>query len=114
MKDDLKTELAALAAAGRTDRSASEWATWVDARGIWVTETSCALHSNTPYAHTKLTLSYSQVQLGAQPAGQRRQLRAQRREARRGVGHGQRDRARQLADGVPMGLVDELSRIRPH
>ena len=110
MKDDLKTELTALVTAGRTDRSASEWATWVDARSIWVTETSCALHSNTPYAHTKLTLSYSQVQLGAQPAGQRRQLRAQRRKARRGVGHGQRDRARQLADGVPMGLVDELSR----
>ena len=48
MKDDLKTELAALAAAGRTDRSASEWATWVDARGIWVTETSCNWESNPP------------------------------------------------------------------
>jgi hypothetical protein len=58
MKDDLKTELAALATAGRTSRTASEWATWVDARGIWVTETSCALRLNTPRAHTRSTLSY--------------------------------------------------------
>ena len=55
----------------------------------------------------------AQVQLGTQPAGQRRQLRAQRREARIGVGHGQRDRARQLGDGVAMGLVDNFPSIRP-
>ena len=45
-------ELAALAASGpHGPLGRAEWATWVDARGIVVTETSCALHSTTPYAH---------------------------------------------------------------
>ena len=44
----MKTDLKSLLATTATTRSETAWNDWVDARPVWVTETSCALQNSKP------------------------------------------------------------------